>query len=421
MKIISSFLLVLESDRKAFYENSQWNIKKNKDLIFKLRQDNKKLHQKLADALAGEEKFIKAAFQEHPVEQGSVRNKTGEGAIQILDHRLRETINQLNNLKYQVEMQKHHLEELQIQYSTRAQEINDMQALEEGNIEEAKTLRMLENRLEKARFKNEEAARITSMYQKLKAHMQEKSLHFQNRLDALQTEISHLRHEFNELESVESEAQHARDTARGQLQTQEEAIFRERKIRDKKLKDLKKLIEEKRAQNERTEKRSQKDRVPFGTEELLREPQQKKASIMKSKQALFVASEAFDKIRSATGVTDADDVIACFMAQEETFKQLEEMKNMNEVTQIQLKEEKDALQRKLEHTKYSGEARKVGTQKLMQNLNEYRKRDEKRQNATQEELDKVNRFLLDAKAGVEHLASKVQHIKLEDSRFALLS
>ncbi|KAH0628707.1 hypothetical protein JD844_010136 [Phrynosoma platyrhinos] len=416
-----------ESDRKAFYENSQWNIKKNKDLIFKLRQENKKLHQRLADAFAGEEKVIKAAFQEHPVEQGSVKNKTGEGAIQIIDHRLRETINQLNNLKYQVEMRKRHLEELQIQYSTRAQEISDMQALEEGNIEEAKTLRMLENRLEKARFKNEEAARITSMYQKLKAHMQEKSLHFQNRLDALQAEISYLRHEFKELESVESEAQRARDTTRGQLQTQEEAIFRERKMRDKKLKDLKKLIEEKRAQNERAERRdlidlnfqqSQKDRVPFETEELLREPLQKKASILKSKQALFIASEAFDKIRAATGVTDADDVVACFVAQEETFKQLEEMKNMNEDTQVQLKEEKDALQRELEHTKYSGEARKVGAQNLMKELSEYRKRDEKRQNATQEELDKVNRFLLDAKAGVEHLASKVQHIKLEDSRFA---
>ncbi|XP_060619539.1 outer dynein arm-docking complex subunit 3 isoform X2 [Anolis sagrei] len=376
------------------------------------------MHQKLADAFAGEEKVINAAFQDHQVEQGSVKNKTGEGAILIVDHRLCETVNQLNQLKYQVEMRKKRLDELQIQYSNKDKEINDMQALEEGDLEEAKILRILENRLEKARFKNEEAVRITSMYQKLKAHMQEKSLHFQNKLDALQTEISRLRHEFQELESVEIEAQDARNTTREQLQTQEETIYRERKARDKKLKDLKKQIEEKRAQNERAERRSQKDRVPFGAEELLREPTQRKASILKNKQALFTASEAFEKIRATTGVADADDVIACFVALEETFKQLEDMKDKNEKTQVRLKEEKDALKREYEHEEYSGEARKVGAQNLMKELCEYQKRDEKRQNATQEQLDKVNRFLLDAKAGVEHLASKVQHIKLEDSHFA---
>ncbi|XP_020647384.3 outer dynein arm-docking complex subunit 3 isoform X1 [Pogona vitticeps] len=410
---------LLEGDRKAFYENSQWNIKKNKESILRLRQENKKLHQKLADVLAGEEKIIKAAFQEHPAEQGSVKNKTGEGAIQMINHRLCEKINQLNNLKHQVEMRKRRLEELQLQYSTKAQEISDIQALEERNIEAAKTLRTLENRLEKAHFKTEEAERITGMYQKLKAHMQEESLHYQNRLDALEAEILRLRHELKDLESVNAEALHARDAAKEQLLSQEETIYRERKMRDKKLKDLKKLTEEKRAQNERAERRqSQKERVPFGTEELLREPQPRKSSILKSRQAIFAASEAFDKIRAATGVTEADDVVACFLAQEETLKQLEEMKNENEEALVRLKEEKEARQRELEHVKYSGEARKLEAQNLMKELYEHLKKEEKRRDATQEELDKVNRVLLEAKAGVEHLASKVQHIKVEDSRFS---
>ncbi|KAM6471251.1 outer dynein arm-docking complex subunit 3 isoform 2-T2 [Liasis olivaceus] len=416
---LQSKIQLLEGDRKAFYENSQWNIKKNKESILRLRQENKKLHQKLADLLAGEEKVIKAAFHEHPTEQGAVKNKTGEGAIQIINHRLCEKINQLNNLKHQVEMRKLRLEELQTQYSTKAQEINDMQEMEEGNIEAAKTLRTLENRLEKARFKTEEAVRITNMYKKLKAHMQEESLHFQNKLDALEAEILHLRHELQDLESVNTEAQHARNVAREQLLTQEETIYRERKIRDKKLKDIKKMTEEKRMQNERPERRhSQKERIPFGTEDLLREPQFKKSNILKTKQAVLTASENFDKVRAATGVTEANDVVACFLAQEETFKQLEEMKNENEVSLEQLKEEKDALLRELEHTKYSGEARKVGAQNLMKELHDHLQKEEKRRDSTQADLDKVNRVLLNAKAGVEHLASKLQHIKLEDSRFA---
>ncbi|XP_013920575.1 PREDICTED: coiled-coil domain-containing protein 151 [Thamnophis sirtalis] len=414
---LQSKIQLLEGDRKAFYENSQWNIKKNKESILRLRQENKKLHQRLADLLAGEEKVIKAAFQEHPNEQGAVKNKSGEGAIQIINHRLCEKINQLNNLKHQVEMRKLRLEELQTQYSTKAQEINDMQEMEEGNIEAAKTLRTLENRLEKARFKTEEAVRITNMYKKLKAHMQEESLHFQNKLDALEAEILRLRHELQELESVNTEAQHARNVAREQLLTQEETIYRERKIRDKKLKDIKKMTEEKRAQNERAERRhSQKDRISFGTEDLLREPQFKKSNILKTKQAVLTASENFDKVRAATGVTEANDVVACFLAQEETFKQLEEMKNENELSLEQLKEEKEALLHELEHTKYSGEARKVGAQNLMKELHDHLQKEEKRRDATQAELDKVNRVLLNAKAGIEHLASKVQHIKLVSAK-----
>lgn len=52
--------------------------------------------------------------------------------------------------------------------------------------------------------------------------------------------------------------------------------------------------------------------------------------------------------------------MARFVAQEETFKQLEEMKNENEEDLIRLKEEKEALQVELQHLKYSGESRLVG-------------------------------------------------------------
>ncbi|XP_077777359.1 outer dynein arm-docking complex subunit 3 isoform X5 [Podarcis muralis] len=343
-----------------------------------LRMNEGKTEDVLSEAITlGEEKVIKAAFHEHPAEQGSVKNKTGEGAIQIINHRLCEKINQLNNLKHQVEMRKRRLEELQLQYGVKTKEITEMQEMEERNIEAAKTLRTLENRLEKARFKTDEAQRITGMYQKLKSHMQ------------------------------------------AQLLNQEEIIYRERKVRDKKMKDLKKMTEEKRAQNERTERRqSQKDRIPFGSDDVLKEPQVKKSTILKSKQAMFTAAEAFDKIRVATGVTNANDVMACFAAQEETFKHLEEMKNENEESLVRLKEERDVLQRELEHTKYSGEARKVGAQNLMKELRAHLQKEEKRRDATREELSKVNKVLLNAKTGVEHLASKVQHIKLEDSRFA---
>lgn len=37
-----------DGDRKAYYESSQWTMKKNKDTIAKLREKNKRLRAELA-------------------------------------------------------------------------------------------------------------------------------------------------------------------------------------------------------------------------------------------------------------------------------------------------------------------------------------------------------------------------------------
>uniref|UniRef100_A0A4W3H7I4 Uncharacterized protein n=1 Tax=Callorhinchus milii TaxID=7868 RepID=A0A4W3H7I4_CALMI len=43
---------LLEGDKKAYFESSQWTIKKNKETILYLRNNNMKLHKELTDMLA---------------------------------------------------------------------------------------------------------------------------------------------------------------------------------------------------------------------------------------------------------------------------------------------------------------------------------------------------------------------------------
>nr|XP_032651446.1 uncharacterized protein LOC116833807 [Chelonoidis abingdonii] len=137
-----------------------------------------------------------------------------EGAIEVINHRLCEKINRLNHLKHQVEVRKRRLEELQLQYDSKVQEAWGSQAVEEGDAEAAKTLRRLENQLEKARLKVEEAEHVTGLYRQLKAHMQEESLTAQTQLDALEAEILRLHHELHGLQAMNTEAQATRDAAR---------------------------------------------------------------------------------------------------------------------------------------------------------------------------------------------------------------
>ncbi|XP_067416549.1 outer dynein arm-docking complex subunit 3 isoform X1 [Emydura macquarii macquarii] len=408
---------LLEGDRKAFYESSQWTIKKNRESILGLRQENKKLHKKLAAILAGDEQIIKEVCQDRAAEKTLLKNKSGEGAIEFINHRLCEKSNRLNDLKHQVEVRRRRLEELQ--YSAKVQEGRGFQEVEEGDVEAAKTLRRLENQLEKARLKMEEAEHITGLYRQLKAHMQEESLTAQTQLDALEAEILRLHHELQGLQVMNTEAQTTRDAAREQLLLQEESVYRERYMRELKLTELKKQAEEKRAQNERAERRAMRERLPLQTEELLSDGQRSKGTGLRAKQlpGAVAAEEAFDKIKVATGVTNSKEVVSRFLAQGDTFQQLEQLTAQNEEALVRLRAEEEALEAELQGLTYSGEARVMGAQRLLEELRAHLRQEETRRDAARGQLDKVTRVLLVAKAGVEHLASKVQHIQLESGRF----
>lgn len=243
---------LLEGDQKAFYESTQWNIKKNQETINQLHEETRVLQLQLTDLLQGDEKVVQAVIREWKSEKPYLKNRTGQQALEHLDHQLREKVKQRNALLHQVGLRQKWLEELQLQHSLRELEMVEAQ---DSNTEVAKTLRNLENRLEKARMKIEEAEHITNVYLQLKAYLQEESLHLENRLDSMEAEVVKTKHELEELNVVNQEALNAQDIAKNQLQYLEETVFRERKKREHYITECKKLAEERKLQNERMERK----------------------------------------------------------------------------------------------------------------------------------------------------------------------
>lgn len=47
-ELLGHYILMLEGDRKAYYETSQWAIRRNKEEINSLRQQNKQLSEAIA-------------------------------------------------------------------------------------------------------------------------------------------------------------------------------------------------------------------------------------------------------------------------------------------------------------------------------------------------------------------------------------
>ncbi|KAM5308167.1 outer dynein arm-docking complex subunit 3 [Glossophaga mutica] len=398
---------LLEGDRKAFYESTQWNIKKNQETINQLHEETRVLQLQLTDLLQGEEKVVQALIWEWKSEKPYLKNKTGQQALEHLDHQLSEKVKQLNALRHQVRLRQKWLEELQLQHSLRELVMAEAQ---DGNTEVAKTLRNLENRLEKARMKAEEAEHITNVYLQLKAYLQEESLHLENRLDSMEAEVAKTKHELEELHVVNQEALNARDSAKNQLQYMEETVFRERKKRERFVTECKKQAEERKLQNERMERKTQREHLLLQSDDMIQDSQRAKAEELQLRWNMYQMEVLFGKVKDATGVAETHAVVRRFLAQGDTFTQLETLKNENKQVLLRLKQEKQQLQQELEDLKYSGEARLVSEQKLQAELQGRLKVEEQRRAEAQGQLEQATRAMQMLKEGLEHLVGKLEHV-----------
>uniref|UniRef100_A0A8C3X9N0 Outer dynein arm docking complex subunit 3 n=1 Tax=Catagonus wagneri TaxID=51154 RepID=A0A8C3X9N0_9CETA len=405
---------LLEGDRKAFYESTQWNIKKNQKTISQLREETRVLQLQLADLLQGDEKVVQAVIREWKSEKPYLKNRTGQ-ALEHLDHQLSEKVKQLNTLRHQLGLRQKWLEELQLQHSLRELEMAEAQ---DRNTEVAKTMRNLENRLEKARMKAEEAEHITNVYLQLKAYLQEESLHLENRLDFMEAEVVRTKHKLEELNVVNQEALNARDIAKNQLQYLEETVLRERKKRDRYLSECKKRAEERKLQYERMERKTQREDVLLQSDDTLQDSQRSKEEELRRRWSMYQMEVLFGKVKDATGVAETHAVVRRFLAQGETFTQLETLKSENEQMLLRLKQEKQRLQRELEDLKYSGEAMLVSEQKLQVELLERIKVEEQRRTDAQDRLERTMQAMQMTKEALEHLTSKLDHVTVEASRFS---
>ncbi|KAF5914380.1 hypothetical protein HPG69_000491 [Diceros bicornis minor] len=397
---------LLEGDRKAFYESTQWTMKKNQEIINQLREETRELQLQLTDLLQGDEKVVQAVIREWKAEKPYLKNRTGQ-ALEYLDHRLSAKVKQLNALRHQVVLRHKWLEELQLQHSLRELEMAEAQ---DGNTEVAKTMRNLENRLEKARMKAEEAEHITNVYLQLKNYLQEESLHLENRLDSMEAEVVKTKREVEELHVVNQEALNARDIAKNQLQSLEETVFRERKKRERYLTECKKRAEERKLQNERMERKTQREHVLLQSDDTIHESLRAREEELLQRWSVYQMEVLFGKVKDATGVAETHAVVRRFLAQGDTFTQLETLKSENEQELVRLEQEKQRLQRELEDLKYSGEATLVSEQKLQAELQGRLKAEEQRRTEAREQLERALRAMQVTKEGLEHLAGKLHHV-----------
>ncbi|KAI4833130.1 hypothetical protein KUCAC02_016047 [Chaenocephalus aceratus] len=413
---------LLEGDRTAYYESSQSTIKKNRETIRQLRQDNKRLCRKMAEVNAGDATIIKVAFQNRGLEKDAYRNMSGKAALTTLDQRVLSKTKRLNALKHTTQTFQCRLDELKKEYQRSKPEGSSgavsADARARKKEEDAMKLRALENSLEKTQFKCKEAENIMINYQKLKSHLQDESLTFQGQLDSLEAEILKHREELHDMQIMNNNAQLSKEAAKADLQQLEECLYKERKERERIIASYRKKVEERKAQAEKTDRRAQ--RTAMQPDELSSEAQRSSPRIAgEQEKVISTFEEAFRRIKEATGVTDIQEIVERFISQKETHQHLEKLKGENETVLQQLKEQKELLDQQFQDRKYSGEA-ELSRQSL-EECELQLQAQQQRCDADKERLEWLVKALSTVQAGVEHLADKLQHITLREDTVAEVS
>lgn len=401
-------LALLDGDRKAYYESSQWTMKKNKDTIVKLRDKNKRLRSELAKKQAGDEQVIDDAFKEKdPQRHCAMRGMSGKAAITKLDQQVCEAIKRLNAMNHQKNSREKKLELLQTEYSQLVKDAEEVSSTDAGESAEAQKLRSLENSLDKMILKVNEGKKLKTIYEGLLEQLKEERRTWPNQLNNLERAINTQREELKELNAMNHDAQIAREAAKAELTKLEQSVYERKKERERELSQYKKQAEEKKDHAEKVEKRLQ--RSSLQQEDLT----EQKAVLSGEEQERKITTyeEAMSKIKDTTGVSDIKEVVQRFLSQGDTQRHLEQLKTNNEKMLVRLKEEKEKLRMEYEEMKYSGEAKLSSGQRMLEEFQQRLTEEEKRCSDAQDRQDRANKTLVNVKAGIEHLADKLQHLK----------
>ncbi|XP_068445259.1 coiled-coil domain-containing protein 151 [Clinocottus analis] len=415
---------LVECNRTAIYEIAQSTIKKNTEFIRQLRQENKGLCRKMAEVNAGDTNIIKAAFHSRGFEKDAYRNMSGKAALTTLDQKVLSKIKRLNAIKHTTQTQQRRLDVLKMECQRIKPEGGrgalSADARTRKKEEDAMNLRALENSLEKTQFKCREAENITVNYQKLKIHLQDESLTFQSQLDSLEAEILKHREDLYNIQIMNNNAQLTKEAAKIDLQQQEELHYKERKERERIIAGYRKKVDERKAQAEKVDRRAQ--RTTIQPDELSSEAQRSTPRMGgEEEKAICTFEEAFQQIKEATGVTDIREIVERFISQKETNQHLEKLKEENEKTLQELKEQKELLNQEFQHMKYSGEAKLSSNQQMQEECEMLLQTQQQSCDASKERLEFLVKALGTARAGVEHLADKLQHIALSEDTVAEVS
>jgi len=393
---------LLEGERKATYETAKLNIQQNKEIIKQMKEENKMLRQQIAQLRNEKPQSVDKQLDE----------KMNE--VQILQRRY-DSIKAENNKK------RTNLEDL----DGKLCELKTDAALPTTEASpQMRQIRVLENRLDKAMIKYNEAQSIRKTYEQIVKRLKEERIGFDNQLAAIERTLKAKERDYEELLLLSHDAYHAKEMAQAELHRFEQGVMEERNQRDKEVQEKKVLVQQRVEMNQRLE---QRERMLKKQQDLDRagERQIKEMNVttdttsgvtndfaLEERQKIGDYEEAFHRIKEATGVSDVNEVIQKFLTQEDTHKNLTSLTRENQSRIDQLMEERRKLRLQVEELKFSSGGN-VGRRQVIDDFETHLTEATEKFERNRGKYERMAKMLINMKAGIGHLAEKLTIINLE--------
>lgn len=402
---------LLQGDRRANIEIIQANKDANKEEIKRLRDDNKDLRVKIAqlqraasgaEGLAGENDVdsLRNAVVRARKQFDQVKMKTGKN-------------------KKELQQLKDEVKELELEARRPNQEDSPL----------TRNIRMLENRLDKAMIKYNEAQSIRKTYEQIVKRLKEERIGFDNQLAALERTYAAKQRDYEELLLLSGDANHAREVAQQELERVRGGYEAERKRREKELRDRNQELSLRRQMQDLVTKREKMRQeiieqeaaeLGGGGEETLRKAltvntithSRVAQERLEHKTKIDIFENAFRKIKEATGVSDVNEVIQKIISQEGTTENLMLLTRENQGKVEQLNETKNALKARVEEIKYSGPGG-GHRRKMVDDHEEQLTSSLARFDRCRLKYERLAKMLISVKAGVKHLQDKLEPVREE--------
>eukprot|EP00755_Sulcionema_specki_P005584 Sspe_Gene.33145::Locus_16211_Transcript_1_1_Confidence_1.000_Length_1690::g.33145::m.33145 len=395
--ILEGKFRLMETGRKMYFEDSQLQLKAAKDAVNQLRKENKELKKTLL------------AIQEE-----RKRDKdTNPGSIQ--DNQLHQLDQRIFAVRKQLDQARYACEQKRVALQRQKERLHDIELVKPDALDLdpglSRKIRMLENRLDKSMIKYNEAQAIRKTYEQIVKRLKEERIGFDNQLAAIERTLKAKDHDYQELLNMSYDANHANAISKAELAQFRAAYEEERRQKDNELTERKNAVQKRIDQTQKLERKEKQMRQKEAEAAAPRQEEEKPKQqtiepAPEEQEKLKQYEEAFIKIKEATGVADVQDVIQKFISQEDTHRNLVEMKEMVQSKIDALNIEKANLKAQLEEIKYSGSGQ-LGSRRIVDefeaHLAEARHQCEK--NCLK--YERAARVLINVKAGIEHLADKL--------------
>ena len=176
----------LESERKNLFEHTQLEVKKNKEALAKLKTENKDLRSTLSNLMSDQGRNT-----------GSSEVRTLEKDVDVQRRKHDDVKNRLRERLKQVDGMQDKLKDLE----------KEISKVKNDDTPLTRNIRTLENRLDKAMIKYNEAQSIHKTYEQIVKRLKEERIGFDNQLAAIERTLKAKEKDLEELVLMSHDAQ----------------------------------------------------------------------------------------------------------------------------------------------------------------------------------------------------------------------